>query len=255
MASSLYEGSHRDLFEVFLELVDDSEAQTTALLDLISWEDVHSLLSIGGGQGLVEASVLQNAPHANVWFLDPSAEQCQAFRQHMKQEHLLGRVKDIAQTTFQEYNTDQRFDRITSIFSWYFIGTNKNQLAKLLDLLTPDGTACLILPNTESIFADFTQSMSPDKRMTLVGDEVVNVLNTLECTVTQHTHTKWLAINDLYDGELASEAALAFAAFVAMRPVSAFTSAEKKQIVDLLNTRREAKGVSLMWDVIIIKRS
>jgi len=253
MGSPLYKGSHRILFEAFLNLVDDSDAQTSTLLDLISWEDTRSLLSIGGGKGLVEASLLRNSPRAKISYLDPSPEQCEKFRQHMQQENLLERVEHTVELTIQEYKTNQKFDRILSIFSWYFIGANKHLLARLLDLLTPSGAACIVLPNTGSIFADFTRSMSPDKQMTLVGEDVLDVINKMDCDVIQHTHTKWLAINDLFDGESASEASLAFAAFVAMRPINTFTPAQKQNIVDLLNARREAKGVPLKWDLLIIK--
>ena len=254
MDSSLYEGSHRDLFEIFLKLVDDSEAQTAALLDLISWEDTRSLLSIGGGEGIVEATLLRNAPQAKLWYLDPSHEQCQAFRRHMKQENLLGRVADISETTFQTYETQQKFDRIVSMFSWFYIGTDQRWLRKLLDLLSSNGAACLVLPNSESIEADFNRSLSPDKRTMLVGDEVMSALEAFDCKVTQHTYMKWLATNELFDGELASEASLAFAAFVALRSITTFTPDEKRHIVELLNARRAAQGVPLVWDVIVVKR-
>jgi len=252
MQDSLYTGSHRELFQIFLKLVDDPN-QTTALLNLTAWNDVRSLLSIGGGQGVVEAALLRNAPQAKVWYLDPSPEQCQAFRQHMKKAQLLDRVKDVAQTTFQDYNTRQTFDRIVSMFSWFFMGADKRWLTKLLDLLNPNGTACLVLPNTESIEVDFNRSLSPDEQMTLAGDKVMNTLKTLDCTVTQHTYTKWLAIDDLFDGELLSHASLAFAGFIAMRPIATFTSEEKEQIIELLNARREAQGVPLRWEVILIE--
>ena len=252
--SLLYEGSHRDLFEVFLKLVDDSQAQTAALLDLISWEDTRSLLSIGGGEGIVEATLLRNAPQAKLWYLDPSPEQCQAFRRHMKQEHLLERVAEIAATTFQMYETRQKFDRIVSMFSWFYIGTHQRWLRKLLNLLSSNGAACLVLPNSESIEADFNRSLSPDKRTMLVGDEVMSALEAFDCKVTQHTYMKWLATNELFDGELASEASLAFAAFVALRSITTFTPDEKRHIVELLNARRAAQGVPLVWDVIVVKR-
>ena len=254
MESTLYDGSHRDLFELFVKLVDDSQAQTAALMDLVSWDDARSLLSIGGGEGIVEAALLRNAPLARVSYLEPSSEQCQAFRWHLKQENLLERVEDVVQTTFQEYAARQQFDRIVSMFSWFYIGTDKRWLSKLLDLLGSEGVACLVLPNAESIEADFNRSLSPKKQTTLVGDEVVNALKTLECSVEQHTYTKWLDIEDLFDGENASEASLAFAAFVAIRPLTAFTPAEKQNIVDMLNARRSEKGVPLSWDVIIVKR-
>ena len=252
MDLELYKGSHQALFEAFLILVDDFEAQTAALQELIPWEAVRSLLSIGGGKGLVEASLLQNAPQAKVWYLDPSPEQCENFRQYMEQQNLLDRVKNVAPKTFQEYHAQEKFDRILSIFSWYFMGAQVSRLNKLLGLLNPKGVASIVLPNTESIFADFTRNFSPDKRMTLVGEDVMNVLDTLKCDVIQHTHTKWLKTHDLFDGELASEASMALAAFVAMRPISALTPAEQHLIVDLLQAKRAAKGVPLSWDLLVI---
>jgi hypothetical protein len=66
--------------------------------------------------------------------------------------------------------------------------------------------------------------------------------------------TKWLAANDLFDGETLSEASLVFAAFIAMRPVDTLTSVDKDHIMELLNAKREAQGVPLMWDVILVKR-
>jgi len=253
METPLYEGSHRKLFEAFLRLADDYEAQTAALLDLTSWSEARSLLSVGGGEGIVEAALLRNAPMAEVWYLDPSPEQVDAFRAYMQREHLLDRVKGVAESTFQDYTTSQKFDRIVSMFSWFFIGTAQRELEKLIDLLAPDGVACLVLPNTDSIGADFNRSLSPDKRMTLVGDEVVRALDDLGYGSTRHAFTKWLPGDEMFEGEAASKASLAFAAFVAMRPIDAFTASERDHIADLLQARRGANGVPLIWDVIVVK--
>jgi len=240
MDSPLYEGSHRELFELFLKLVDDSEAQADALLDLSTWEDTHSLLSIGGGAGIVESTLLRNAPQAKIWYLDPSPEQCLAFRRHMRQEDLLDRVQEVVETTFQAYTTEQKFDRIVSMFSWFYVGTDQRWLSKLLNLLGLDGTAFLVLPNVDSIEADFNRIFSPDARTTLVSDEVEDALQALECVVSKHAYTKWLSIDELFEGEVASEASLAMAAFVALRPITSFTPAESQEISHLLNSRREA---------------
>ena len=68
---------------------------------------------------------------------------------------------------------------------------------------------------------------------------------------------------DLYDlstvgrepaGFIPIDLYLAFAAFVAMRPVMTFTLAEKEHIIELLNARREPQGVPLRWDLILVKR-
>jgi len=250
--SPLYEGSHRELFEAFLRLADDSEAQTAALLDLTTWRDVRSLLSVGGGEGNVEATLLRNAPEAEIWYLDPSPEQADAFRARMEREHLVDRVREIAESTFQDFTTSQKFDRIVSMFSWFFVGTAEPELEKLIGLLAPDGVACLVLPNTDSIEADFNRSLSPDQRTTLVGGEVVQALDDLGYESTRHMFTKWLPDEEMFDGRAASEAGLAFAAFVAMRPISTLTASERSLIAELMQTRRQANGVALSWDVVVV---
>lgn len=252
MSSSPYEGSHRKLFKAFLKLVDDSETQLSAILNSSSWKDVSSLLSIGGGAGIIEASLLKNTPHASIWYLDPSEEQCAAFRQNMSREDLFERVKDIAQATFQDYRTDQQFDRILSVFSWFYIGTDKRWFIKLLDLLTPSGKAILVLPNVTSIETVFYRALSPDKRMSLVGDEVVSALSNLDCSATKDTYTKWLSMNDLFEDEQLSNGSLAFAAFAAERPVNKFNSDELGRIAELLRVNQSIQGVPLSWDLILV---
>ena len=93
-----YEGVHRELFEVFLELADDGVAQTRALLELAPWEGVRSLLSVGGGEGLVEAELLRHAPDAGIWYLDPSPEQAAAFRAHLDAGGLSSRISVSARS-------------------------------------------------------------------------------------------------------------------------------------------------------------
>lgn len=255
MNNPLYEGSHREFFEAFLKLVDDSDAQLNAILDSSSWKDVRSILSIGGGQGIIEASLLRNAPHALIWYLDPSNEQCTAFRKYMRDEDLFSRVEDITQTTFQDFTTNRTFDRIVSVFSWFYIGTDKRWLTKLLDLLTPSGFAILVLPNKESIETVFYRALSPDKRMTLDGDEVVKAMSELRCTVNQDTYTKWLSNEEIYEGEQLSDGSLAFAAFAAERSFDTFNSDEKAKVAELLKKSKKAQGVPLSWDLILVTRN
>jgi len=128
MNDSLYEGSHRKFFEAFLKIVDDSEAQLAAIVNSSPWKDVSSLLSVGGGTGFIEASLLELAPQASIWYLDPSEEQCDAFRQQMIKKGLLDRVVKITQTTFQDYPATQQFDQILSVFSWFYIGAHERWL-------------------------------------------------------------------------------------------------------------------------------
>jgi SAM-dependent methyltransferase len=248
-----YEGEHRELFEVFLELADDSEAQTRALLELVPWTGVQSLLSIGGGEGLVEAELLRHAPDAGIWYMDPSPEQAAAFRAHLDAGGLSSRVRGIAQSTFQEFATPHRFDRIVSMFSWFFVGTNKPDLHKLIDLLAPGGMALIVLPGRESIEADLYEALSPDRHTTLVSQDLVMGLEGIGRTADLHSFTKWLGNDEMFVDDAPSQASLAFAAFVAMRPVSELTEEEIEMVTGLFHARREPRGVPLIWDVVVVE--
>jgi SAM-dependent methyltransferase len=249
----LYEGEHRELFEVFLELVDDGEAQTRALLELAEWQNVGSVLSVGGGGGMVEAELLLRAPDAGVWYLDPSPEQAAAFRAHLGARGLTDRIRGVAQSTFQGYETNRRFDRIVSMFSWFFVGADEPELRKLTGLLAPGGIALIVLPGRESIEADLNAALSPDRRTALVSEEVLAGLERIGRAARLHSFTKWLGDDEMFEGDAPSQASLAFAAFVAMRPISELGEDEIATIAELLDARRAPQGVPLIWDVIIVE--
>ena len=248
-----YEGAHRELFEVFLELADDGVAQTRALLELAPWEGVRSLLSVGGGEGLAEAELLRHAPDADIWYLDPSLEQAAAFRAHLDASGLSSRVRGVAQSTFQGFETSHRFDRIVSMFSWFFVGADEPELRKLLGLLAPGGMALIVLPGRESIEADLNDALSPDRNTTLVSQDLVAGLERIGRTADLHSFTKWLGNDEMFVDAAPSEASLAFAAFVAMRPINELTAEEIETVTGLLHARREAKGVPLIWDVVVVE--
>lgn len=254
MSSSLYEDSHRKLFKAFIKLVDDFDNQLSAILNSSSWTEVNSLLTIGGGGGILEAALLKNVPQASVWYLDPSEEQCAEFRERMISENLIERVKDITQSTFQDYRTDQPFDRILSNFSWFYIGTDQRWLTKLLALLTPNGIAMIVLPNASSIETIFYRALSPDKRMSLVGDDLVSAMGNLDCAATKDTYTKWLPMNDLFKDAQLSDGSLALAAFAGERPASTFSPDELGEIAELLKANQKTQGVPLSWDLIRVSR-
>jgi SAM-dependent methyltransferase len=248
-----YEGVHRELFEVFLELADDGEAQTRALLELAPWAGVRSLLSVGGGEGLVEAELLRHAPDAGIWYMDPSPEQAAAFRAHLDAGGLSSRIRDTTQSTFQDFATSHRFDRIVSMFSWFFVGADEPELHKLIGLLAPGGIAMIVLPGSESIEADLNEALSPDRRTTLVSQDLVAGLERIGRTADLHSFTKWLGNDEMFVDDAPSEASLAFAAFVAMRPISELTEEDIETVTGLFRARREAKGVPLIWDVVVVE--
>jgi hypothetical protein len=57
----------------------------------------------------------------------------------------------------------------------------------------------------------------------------------------------------MFADDAPSEASLAFAAFVAMRPISELTEEEIETVTGLFRARREPKGVPLIWDVVVVE--
>lgn len=243
-----YEGEHKELFEEFYCLVDDSVTQANVLLELLPWRQVRSILSVGGGEGNIEGLLLQSAPKASISYLDPSAEQCQAIRDHMARLDLADRVGDISQTTFQDYDSQVTFDRIVSIYSWFYVGTESRWLQKLLDLLAPGGAACLILPNAHTTENEF----AGDSHIPLCSNKLFDALQTLPCTVERHTHTRWLSAEKLFDGEKLTSAARAFVSFISRRGYEDFSAEEWRHAYSTFHARLEPQGVPLIWDALIV---
>ena len=199
----------------------------------------------------MEAELLQHAPDAGIWYLDPSPEQASAFRSLFDARGLMIRVRDLTQSTFQEYVTPHRFDRIVSMFSWFFVGAHEPELRKLIALLAPGGIALIVLPGKESIEADLNRALSPDRHTTLVSADLVAGLGRIGQTADLHSFTKWLDNDEMFDHDAPSKASLAFAALVAMRPISELTEEEIDTVTVLLHARREPRGVPLIWDVVV----
>jgi len=84
-----------------------------------------------------------------------------------------------------------------------------------------------------------------------VSADLVAGLGRIGQTADLHSFTKWLDNDEMFDDDAPSKASLAFAALVAMRPISELTEEEIETVTVLLHARREPRGVPLIWDVVV----
>lgn len=236
-----------------MQLADDAPAWSQQLLSLLSWKDVKKILSIGGGGGVVELKLLKEVPYSRLWYLDPSPEQCQSLRNNAGKSGLSDRIVEVAQTTFESYQTKERFDRIISVYSWFFLGAERRWLKKMLYLLSPNGIGCILIQNNRSIEAEFNRVFCPDRRMTLTGRQICDALKELPCSVECHTHTKWLSEKDLFENRKLTEPAKIFASFIGARSIEDFSNDDWNKISNMYCSHLKKQGVPLITDFLFIR--
>lgn len=247
----MYEGSHLIIFTKFLKLAEDRQNQIAVLKELVPWSNVEAILSIGGGDGYIELELLGCIPRGKLWYIDPSVEQCEVFKRSVTNRNLSDRVEEIQQLTFQQYEVHCKFDLVLSIFSWFYIGNEMNCYEKLMKVLKPQGIACILMPNIESIETDFNLVYSPDERTVLTGDKVERDMKDQNIDTRRYTYTKWLPIDQLLVDGQPTDACMAFASFIAMKSIGQFSSREKDGIVNMVLNRAKISRVPLRWDIIV----
>lgn len=248
-----YTGKYLELFKDFLVLADDSEACLKMVSGLLPWDDVKRVLSIGGGCGMFELSLLKKAPHSHLWYVDPSPEHCKSFNENSKKQGMLDRVKDVAQSSFQDYRTELTFDRVISSFSWFYIGAKVKWLEKLLNLITTDGVGIMLMQDDESIETIFNKMLCPDPEMALTGQQIYQALKELPCSAELHRRTKWLSEDELFDDGGLTALAKSFIAFITQKSIGEISETEWKQMRNVFDSKREERGVPLITDILFIR--
>lgn len=247
-----YSGLDRVVFEQALPLLDDHSRQTKLVQGRLNLGDGASLLSVGGGSGSIEASLLGGMNDAEMWYVDPSGEQAEAFRQTMVQHGLERCVRGVYQKTFQSFRTRRCFDAIVSSFSWFYVGIEKRWLRKLLVLLAPQGMACLLLPSAHSVEHELYHLVCPDRRMLLTGQDVASALRAADCVSTVVTRVKWIPADEVWsDGNLTA-AARALASFAAQGPWREIPAPRKAAIREVFTASLGPRGVPLRWDALFV---
>lgn len=103
---------------------------------------IRTYLDIGAGTGVRTLKIMKGLGIKSVDFLEPSKKAPEAFLQKTA-----GYDVNVITSSFEEFNTNKKYDFITSVHTWYYIGLGA--LRKLYNLLKPGGTAAIFIDSED----------------------------------------------------------------------------------------------------------
>ncbi len=148
-------------------------------------------LDIGGGPGLRTMKVAKDMGCRNIDFVEPSAGSCRNFTKLAK----LSGIRNVStfSSSFEDFDTEKKYDFITSIHSWYYI--DLDSLERMYDMLKDGGAAAILMDSETDIIRKI--QLVCEKRMckfnTNGGEDVIKKLGKLGIKHDVYEHTAMLS--------------------------------------------------------------
>jgi len=120
-----------------------------------------SVLSIGGGSGLLEVELIKNYL-VKLSYVDPSHNLVESFIASLNQHQLNSYLQELYEGEFQSFETASRYDLILCIHAWQYLGYDEAILKKALSLLKPDGKLCIVLTSEKAFSKDLKDLLYPE---------------------------------------------------------------------------------------------
>lgn len=203
------------------------------------------LLSIGPGEALLEKHLVSSGEIGSVFVVEPDSR---LFSKLVgsKNEKIEGRC-----AKFQDFATDQRFDHVISLNSWYYIGTDTQALEKALSLLKPSGSL-IIGVISETTFGNHIQSRFRKKEPYLTGQQIAAWLDTNHYKYDITLDGYSLPLSRFVSGETLTESGMKWSEFVVGRDLGSKDCAE---LVKTFRTLADMNGnLSYDWAFICLSK-
>lgn len=136
----LTSGYGKNSLNNFNKIKKDLENPADYIIKNASKGRIYNYLEIGGGDGLHTIPIIRALKPGHVDFLEPSNSAPTKFSKFVRSKNI---NFSIINTTFEKFNTNKKYDLITSIHSWYYI--NLKSLEKLYGLIENGGTSFIFL--------------------------------------------------------------------------------------------------------------
>ena len=104
------------------------------LLSIIDFKDVHDVLDLGCGQGILSAKLASLLPDANIVGLDLSEKMIEIAKSNISNPHITFQVDD-----YYSYNPDKKFDLIICFDAYPHFIDKEGFVKKSVDLLFNNG--------------------------------------------------------------------------------------------------------------------
>lgn len=155
------------------------------------------LLDIGCGNGYKTLAIMQNLKeHAELFVtvLDPSEEMLNQFKKSNN-----GFSIDFLQTSWENYQPDNKFDLVFSLHTFYYIKHWENAIAKMLNCLNDGGVICITLRCNDEICKfknTFLSKLNNQKIMEKQYSELCDTLDKMSIHYSSNMVTSELDISD-----------------------------------------------------------
>ena len=114
-------------------------------------DGVHTLLSIGAGEGQLEIQLAEEYG-LQLGYIDRAESMVCAFNDRVKDKAIEDLILESHLGDFETYDPKNRYDLVIAIHSWYSIRFNQEMLEKALDLVEPAGRFFVSLTSEQDQF-------------------------------------------------------------------------------------------------------
>lgn len=111
------------------------------VIDLILFQGIETILDVGTGDGKIASILASKVPHGKVVGIDPSKEMIRFATTHHSSPNLHFTIGDAS-----NYQTQERFDLITSFTALHLVSDPEQALNRFYSLLKPQGRLFLKFP-------------------------------------------------------------------------------------------------------------
>lgn len=114
-------------------------------------QGVRSVLSIGAGEGQLEAQLARDSG-VHLGYIDRAESVLQAFNRLAQESRIEHLIIERHLGSFESYRAEREYDLVIAIHSWYSIWDNQQMLQKALDLVSAGGRLLISLTSQEDHF-------------------------------------------------------------------------------------------------------
>ena len=136
---------------IYQKFIRHNSLYYNVLRDRHLLDGVHTLLSIGAGEGQLEIQLAEEYG-LQLGYIDRAESMVSAFNDRVKEKAAGHLILESHLGDFETYQPKNRYDLVIAIHSWYSIRFNQEMVQKALDLLEPGGRFFVSLTSEQDQF-------------------------------------------------------------------------------------------------------
>jgi SAM-dependent methyltransferase len=204
--------------------------------ELVDFDALRSVLSIGCGNGRFELPLLKRFP-ITVDFIEPSAFMFEQLGKNLNISEGPGRAEVLFNGPFEEFSTKKRYDLIFGIHSFYFMDNAVTCAQRAVQLLNSSGHLAIVLHARDGFGRRLIREFD---HAGIQGGATAEWLYEQLSDSWELSHIEsHLPYNGFIEGDGLSAHGEAFVSFYAYRDWRTFVPAEKRRAREIIEERSD----------------